>query len=1167
MLRLTDLQKDMLVDGIEPGHAVRIVSVSPEGEDAVTVVYRVSDDALRDRILFRSAEPKLKAAEQGRPWALDGDPNHFRLAAEAFRIHLAHLFDPLMAIHTSNVEPLPHQITAVYDSMLPKQPLRFVLADDPGAGKTIMAGLLIRELMVRGDLERCLVVAPGSLVDQWQDELDQKFNLYFEIFSRDMVESTASGNPFAEKDLLICRIDQLARAEDLQEKVEAAGQWDLVIVDEAHKMSASYFNNELKRTKRYQLGELLGQGNITRHFLLMTATPHSGIEENFQAFLALVDGDRFYGKYRDGVHQVKTSDIMRRVIKEELVKFDGTPLFPERIADTVNYPLSDREAALYHSVTDYVKTQMNRAQNLDGKRRGTVGFALTILQRRLASSPEAIYQSLQRRQKRMEHKLEEAKLTKRGLSALGNLPEMDDDDLDEVYDDLSCEDVEKLEDQVIDEATAAQTIEELQAEIVCLKDLVEKAAEVRAAGEDLKWQELSSLLQDNPAMKDAQSNRRKIIIFTEHKDTLNYLYDRIGSLLGNQDAIELIHGGVKREDRRKAVEKFTNYGDCTVLLATDAAGEGVNLQVAHLMINYDLPWNPNRIEQRFGRIHRIGQTEVCRLWNLVANETREGAVFQRLLDKIKQERESLGGKVFDVLGRVFEQQSLKDLLLEAIRYGDDPKVKAKLETRVDEAMDHTHIKELIDREAIGAEHLSTARVFELKEQMEKAEAQRLQPFFIRSFFEEAFSRFEGQLRDREEKRYEINHVPAVVRQRDRQIGGGAPVLERYQRVCFEKSRVRVTGKPMATLLAPGHPLIDATVDLVMESHRTLLKQGTVFVDPNNEGETPRMLFIINHAVKDGMEDKNGQQRTISQKLQYVLLDPEGNAQAGGPAPYLDYNPLPENCRELAEEIIREHWLDADMESKAKSFASTHMVPQHFEEVESRRLKAVDATLEAVHARLTVEINRLTHRYQQLLLDVEAGKQPRMQPENVRRTAETLTARLEQRTKDLEAQRNVIPAPPHIIGGALIIPQGLLNKKRGQTPAAEQTVDAQAKAEVERIAMEAVAEYERSQGYTPNDVSKENCGWDITSVDDKGNCRFIEVKGRHKDATTVTVSKNEMLVGFNKRDSGWYLALVLVDGETVDGPHYITAPFDREPGWAETSVNLDISALRQQAQPQ
>lgn len=374
-MKLEDIRKDAAISGLEPGQVVRIVTTEPVGDNALTVYYKTTGGRLSERMLFRTDEVTLSLAEAGRPWAFDAPGEDFKLAVEATRINLAYLFDPMMAVHTSNVTPLPHQITAVYQSMLPRQPLRYVLADDPGAGKTIMAGLFIRELLMRADARRVLIVAPGSLVEQWQDEMDEKFGLRFALFSREQVEQSRSGNPFEDVDLLVARVDQLSRSEDLQEKLRLS-RWDLIVVDEAHKLSASYFGNKINKTKRFLLVELLG--SITRHFLLMTATPHNGKEEDFQLFLSLLDSDRFYGKFRDGAHKVDISDLMRRMVKEDLLKFDGTPLFPERRAYTLNYKLSNPEAALYNTVTDYVKEEMNRADQLEGQRKGTVGFAQMV---------------------------------------------------------------------------------------------------------------------------------------------------------------------------------------------------------------------------------------------------------------------------------------------------------------------------------------------------------------------------------------------------------------------------------------------------------------------------------------------------------------------------------------------------------------------------------------------------------------------------------------------------------------------------------------------------------------------------------------------------------------------------------------------------------------------
>ena len=636
-----------------------------------------------------------------------------------------------------------------------------------------MAGLLIKELIARGDLERCLIVCPGSLAEQWQDELYRRFQLPFEILTNDKLEAARSRNWFLETDLVIARLDKLSRDEDVQQKLQApdAG-WDLVVCDEAHKLSATFFGGEVKYTKRYRLGQLLS--GLTRHFLLMTATPHNGEEQDFQLFLALLDGDRFEGRFRDGVHAADVSDLMRRMVKERLLKFDGKPLFPERIAYTVPYRLSDEEAHLYTAVTDYVREEFNRAEALaNAKRAGTVGFALTILQRRLASSPEAIYQSLRRRRERLESRLRELEVLQRGGQPSPVIaftaPELDADDVEDL-DDAPEQEVEDAEARILDQATAARSIVELKAELDTLKTLESLALGVRRRSADTKWRELASLLGEiftatgrdgrtgEPAIRDgdgailrpAASPHQKLVVFTEHRDTLRYLQERITTLLGRQTSVVVIHGSVGREERLAAQEAFRHDPQVQALLATDAAGEGINLQRAHLMVNYDLPWNPNRLEQRFGRIHRIGQTEVCHLWNLVADETREGDVYRRLLEKLEQARQALGGQVFDVLGKLeFEGRPLRELLLDAIRYGEQPDVRARLNTAVDQALDRATLQDLLEERQLVHDAMDASRVQRVREEMERAEARRLQPHYIESFFREAFRQLGGSVRQRE----------------------------------------------------------------------------------------------------------------------------------------------------------------------------------------------------------------------------------------------------------------------------------------------------------------------------------------------------------------------------------------------------------------------------------
>lgn len=1161
MAKLEELKCGATVKGILPDGFITVIDVKRYGSDVIELTYKDSKGKLGNELIYRDQEADLEIMESGKPWSFDGNPDLFRLVSEAYRIHLAYLFDPLLAVNTSLVEPLPHQITAVYESMLPRQPLRFLLADDPGAGKTIMTGLLIKELIARGDLQRCLIVCPGNLVDQWQDELYQRFRLPFEIMTNDKYEAARTGNWFAENQLAICRLDKLSRNEDVQEKLKAT-DWDLVVCDEAHKMSASFWSSEIRRTKRYQLGQILS--TLTRHFLLLTATPHNGKEAEFQLFMALLDGDRFEGKFRDGVHSIDVSDLMRRMVKEDLLRFDGRPLFPERIAYTVEYELSDPEADLYQRVTEYVREEFNRAEQLtnDG-RKGTVGFALTVLQRRLASSPEAIYQSLRRRRERLEKRCREEELLKRGMGVHidwhKDVPSLYEDDLDEL-EDAPDEEVEDIEERVVDLASAAQTIEELKAEIAILKDLEQAALRVRQSKMDRKWDELSSLLQNQAEMFDAHGHRRKLIIFSEHRDTLNYLHGRIGSLIGKPESVVTIHGGMGREERKKNEKLFTQDKDTEVLVATDAAGEGINLQRAHLMVNYDLPWNPNRLEQRFGRIHRIGQTEVCHCWNLVASETREGDVYRRLLEKLEVERKALGGKVFDILGKLlFGDKPLRDLLMEAIRYGDRPEVRARLNQVVDNAMDRDKLRDLIEEHALAHDSMDATRLQKIREDMERAEARRLQPHFVATFFKKSFEHLGGTLREREPKRYEVTHVPAVIRKRDRIIGMRDPVLIRYERLSFEKELINVQGKPMAEFICPGHPLLDATIDIILERYRDLLRQGAILIDENSLDEDLRVLVYLEHSIQDARTDRNGNRRIVSQQVQFVEVNASGDVRSAGYAPYLDYRQPSESELALIRHIEESDWLSNGIESQSLDYAVRNLVPSHLQEVKSRKEQMVDKTMAAVKERLTTEICYWDHRAEQLKQQELAGKtNAKINSGKARQRADELTMRLRKRMEDLQQERRISPLPPNVVGGALIVPAGFLLKlKSGQTT----TLQARETKRIEMVAMRAVIVAEQELGFEPRDVSADKCGYDIESrnPDGESRLRFIEVKGRVQGADSVTVTKNEILTALNKPDQ-YILAIVQVNGEKVTDITYVREPFGREPDFGVTSVNYRLSDL-------
>jgi superfamily II DNA or RNA helicase len=1184
MSTLEELRPNAAVRGILPDALVTVVSVQWFGSQALEITYKDPSGRVANQLLYRHDEPRLEVVDAGRPWSFDGNGALFRLVSEAHRIRLAHLFDPLLAVHTSLLEPLPHQITAVYEAMLPRQPLRFLLADDPGAGKTIMAGLLIKELIARGDLARCLVACPGSLAEQWQDELYRRFQLPFEILTNDKLEAARSGNWFLENNLIIARLDKLSRDENVQQKLQAPDcRWDLVICDEAHKLSATFFGGEIKYTKRYRLGQLLG--SLTRHLLLMTATPHNGKEEDFQLFMALLDSDRFEGRFRDGAHASDVSDLMRRMVKEKLLKFDGRPLFPERIAYTVAYKLSDAEAQLYKEVTDYVREEFNRAEKLaNDKRAGTVGFALTILQRRLASSPEAIFQSLRRRRERLETRLRELELLQRGAAAsalIATGTTLDPDDIDDLEDAPDSE-VEAIQEEVLDQATAARTIEELKAEIAALIRLEGLASSVRRSGEDRKWRELANIFAEifTPAgialpatepdapygageiAKPASSPRQKLVIFTEHRDTLNYLESRIGTLLGRRSALVLIHGGMGREERMKAQEAFRHDPEVQVLIATDAAGEGINLQRAHLMVNYDLPWNPNRIEQRFGRIHRIGQTDVCHLWNLVAEETREGDVYRTLLEKLEEARKTLGGQVFDVLGKLqFEGRPLRELLIEAIRYGERSDVRARLTRAIADAVDQGHLQDLLEDRALAPDTMDVRRVRKVREEMERADARRLQPHYIESFFLEAFAQLGGSIRQREARRYEVTHVPAPVRNRDRLIGVGEPVLPRYERIVFEKTLMAPQGQPLAPLICPGHPLLDATLDLTLERHRDLLRRGTVLVDEADAGTQPRVLFYLEHAIQDASLMASGERRTISKGMLYIELDSAGRTRHLHYAPYLDFRPLKQDEPSVGTLLQRDEcaWITRDLEHKALGHAVAEVVPEHLQELRDRRLAWTTKARAAVKDRLAKEITYWDHRAEELKLQEQGGKpNARLNSLEARRRADDLQARLQKRMEQLELEAQISALPPVILGGLVVVPVGLINQLRG-LPAAPQSERPDTQAAAAR-ARAIIMDIERQLGFEPVDREHEKLGYDIESRDaSTGKLRFIEVKGRVTGAATITVTKNEILYSLNKPDD-FVLGIVEFLDDENHRVHYVRWPFQREPDFGVTSVNYDFAEL-------
>lgn len=1107
----------MQITGIIPDTPVEVIAVVPSGQDAKQIIYRTPDGSIEERVVHRTDDAILDVYHpDGRPF--DADPQAFRLAAEAQRILLAGRSDPMVAVSTSDVQPLPHQIRAVYGELIPRTPLRFLLADDPGAGKTIMAGLYIKELLLREDVKRCLIVAPGSLVEQWQDELRFKFGMEFDILTPGSVEAAPDANVFSLGRLLIARMDQLARNRHLMMQLDEA-EFDLVVIDEAHRMSARWFNGELNESKRFQLGRRLSER--TRHLLLMTATPHNGKEEDFQTFLSLLDEDRFAGRGPRHAQADAAEGFMRRMVKEDLLTFEGKKLFPERHATTVDYALSPREMHLYERVSEYVREGMNLADRLEGKRKLTLGFALTVLQRRLASSPYAIFQSLRRRADRLQQLRDDILAGRMARASVDTLVGEVGDDIDP--DEYDAEDLESMEEEILDGASAARTAAELEAEVADLRDLARIAEGVLLSQQDSKWVQLRGVLESEVLAK-ADATQHKLIVFTEHRDTLEYLEERIRALIGHPDAVVVIHGGVNRQDRRRITEEFTHNPATQILVATDAAGEGLNLQAAHLMVNYDLPWNPNRIEQRFGRIHRIGQQEVCELWNMVARDTREGEVFRRLLDKIQEQRAAYGGKVFDVLGTSMGNVKLADLLREAIRYGEQDDVRLRMQETIDAGVVDS-LKQLVADHALSHDVLPQDDLERLREEMEDARARRLQPHFVRDAFTEAFRQLGGRIEPRENDRFEITHVPPRVRE-----STSSPIARRYHRVTFDLSKLDGHGVARAELLAPGHPLHDAVLRLTVDRLRDVLERGTV-LESDGHDEPALLVGVLNE-----VQDATG--ATIAQRFGYTLSDPHGSVIDAGPAPYLDYrSPAQQPERAELSRLV-------ESEETATAWVIKHQLPAFTQQVVPRRTAEYERLAAAVNERLRGEIERLQTVASNTDSRAAMGRSVRTSGDSLRRRAEDLVARLGVRQELIQKQLRMSPLPPRIISAALVVPSP------GAVPAHSPTGDPAARKAVERRGIDAVLAAERALGRRPVEQASNNPGFDVLSHR-RGEVNLrIEVKARIVGAETFTVTRTEVLLALNAAPNH-RLALVSVhpDGLHLDQVRYISDVFaGAEPTW-------------------
>ncbi len=959
MIRLEDLKLGMRVCGLVPDQVATVISVKGLGaRDSeyfrVRVRYEDEYDESDKQTLDRGVEERLFEAQDA--WALDRDAELGLLAVEARRIKGGGQFDKYHEIFSSAIEPLPHQADAVFNWMLGRYPLRVLLADDPGAGKTITAGLLIRQMAARDLVRRCLIVVPGNLAEQWKSELLEKFRLRFEIVERDDIIENA--NPFTLRSRVIISMDRAKREEYLNKLTEGP-EWDLIVCDEAHKMSVSLIGNKVSKvTARYRLGLALRE--LTTNYLLTTATPHTGKREEFRWFMRLLDPDRFE---KPGP-RFDVSDIYLRRMKEQLVTREQTPLFPDRVSYTAKYNLSQPELDLYEAVTSYCRYEFGRAYQLEGRRRNTVGFALTILQRRLASSPEAIYRSLQSRRQRLTAILEES---------LVRISHFDlEIDWDE-FEDLPAQEREEIEREVVSLASAAQSLPELQHEIETLENLERQANTLRNSEVDSKWEELRDIWENRMPTMVKDGKPRKLIIFSEHRATLSYLSKKLRVLLGSEKAVVTIDGGLNSAQRRKVQDEFQNDARVQVLVATDAAGEGINLQFAHLMVNYDLPWNPNRLEQRFGRIHRIGQTKVCHLFNLVIGNTREDAVYRLLAEKLETIGNDLNGLVYDILGELFQETPLRQIVQDSLRYGDDPARQREFEQKVESALDKDRIRELEQRRIADRSDFDASSTLE---EMRDTAAGRLQTQDAQRFLVDTFQYISRQcasrvadIRELGAGTFEVGKVPGVLAVFARTHGLGQ-VEDSYRSICFDRDLMQhPDGRIVSELIHSEHPLLKATVGWVLSRWNS--KRGDcgdaypVLIDERSESDYVRLVYLVEWTVQNDFQRDQDRRQVLSHEAQFVQAEVSHSYQdfkVLGSSPALCFRPATSADMASLHTQLEHDLLDAE---RSASFVDEQtyelVIAPKLDAIRSRESERIDLECREVLRSLNAQIAHEDHQ--------------------------------------------------------------------------------------------------------------------------------------------------------------------------------------------------------------
>jgi superfamily II DNA or RNA helicase len=1098
-IELTELRESIRFLGPQFNEPMQVVGTPQVGDQFILVnLVGVESRIYRPGVtLARSDLLNLCILSDDVRWK--GDPRLFKLGLEAIRIALAQEFDPFFGLSMCRVDPLPHQLDAVYNHLLKPARCRFLLADDAGAGKTIMAGLLLKELKLRRLVERVLVVCPANLAFQWQREMADRFQETFQVLRGANLRMQYGVNVWNQHPQVITSMD-LAKREDMLPSLRQAEDWDLVIVDEAHRMSA---RDSEHKSERYRLGEILRDKSA--HILLLTATPHKGDPVNFSLFLQLLDPDAFADvrSIRESIERGEAPCYLRRT-KEAMLDFpkpqpDGTwkaaKLFTRRIPRTVAFDLEGAEKELYAAVTHYVQRQSARAAEAgDDRRARAVGFIMAMYQRRMASSTHSLIESLLRRQRALTSLLESA-------THLGELPEPDIPTPEE-WEEMDDAERETRE-RDLERATLARRRPELEAELKDLAALLEQARMVEEGGHEIKLRRLKEQLTEQGIFADPN---QRLLIFTEYKDTLDYLVSKLRQW---NLTVGCIHGSMKpgsRDEEGTRLNAERNFWDLKiqVLVATEAAGEGINLQCCHVMFNYDIPWNPNRLEQRMGRIHRYGQKKDCLIFNFFARNTVEGRVLQKLLDKLQAIRDALDDDaVFNVVGEVMPSNEIERLLRDFYAGKlSETDIEARLEVDVREEDFRNICKSAL--EGLAKRSLNLPMLVERRAQ---AQERRIVPETVSRFFEGGAKELGLPLTPAHDlsRAFQVGRIPQAIRLAAQGRDWSLPPLDHsYHRICFEKTVQDRDAR--FEWITPGHPLFEAVRRAVWDVAHPHLRQGSVFYELNREQPSVVELYIT--AVADGTGHE------LNRRLFLIETCADGTRRLRDPHYMLDLL-LPAQPPQVLPPVS----LD---DTKSRDFLYARASQPFLQEIIAERtheLDLIERSVKACFEELIQKRNEVLSRH--LLAQDRGDAGATGLAELEAQKIQELQRRRDSRMDALARQRNFVISGVERIGLALVLP----HPDRNTPDHARLKCDP----ETERRAIAAVIAHETARGCKLEDVQTDNLGFDLRSLNPlTGELRLIEVKGIGAATGTIFLTPNEKRVAEDRRDLYWLYVVTHCD---------------------------------------